>query len=159
MKEHRLSEAEIDLMGKKIPHEVHLMYTLALSMDAILFDIERRMAFFGNYYRQEPKHRVKEYLGKVKDCQDYFEAFLTPTILHGCTDPRFKDYDRTRAYSQELVRLIMLYYETVTTPEKSAEVFNLMADFGHGRNVFESGDINHFSLGCKKHEQQDDNRD
>lgn len=153
MKDERITKEEIESFGTTLPHEVHLLYTLVLACDAMIIDIEHRMKDINETYcfERENKLRLNQYLSKVSGVKTQFENFIQPLIINSSQSDQFKDYEASRVLAQELIRLIMLYYETCKENENSNAVFDFLSKLTDSRrNVFTAKDINHFNLGLKK---------
>lgn len=152
MKEDEISDNLAKRIGRNIKHEIHLMYIVSLIVDAMMIDIEWKMRSVDRTLclRHESKKRLKDWLKKVQDCKDNFETFVAPTIINSGSDDNYKDYERTRVLSQEIARLVMMYYENCASRENHAKVFDFIASLEGGeRGVFTDEDVNRFNLGTK----------
>jgi len=155
MKENLITEEDVKLLAGAISHETNLMYILARVMDTLMADIESRMQRVDVKYRikGEVKKRLKEYIHLVEQCGIQFRNFVEPNIMESVNED-WRQYERTRGYANELIRLLMSYYETCTkTNDYHGQVFDLLNNFlengKHNLGVFSVEDINRFDLGCR----------
>lgn len=151
MKETPITREDIEEMGLKICHEVHLAATIALALDTMLDDIDKRMKEVKPTLglKHECKKRYNDFTESVRMCRAQFEQFVEPAIINSGRGDDFADYETRRVFSQELIRLLMLYYEQTRSSGNHAKVFDFLASLDGGRGIFTADDINRFNLGCK----------
>lgn len=146
--ESKLSQEEVDNLGVVVPHLTHLMYMVAMVVDMMVIDVDRRLHDVNKRYglRQEVKMRMSGYVKKVKECMTYFENFIEPTIIDNGRGNQWQDYEISRIYANELARVIMLYYEKTVTKESSDKVFDFLVDLPEERHAFTASVINHYNI-------------
>lgn len=154
MKESPVTDEEVRLLGGTISHETNLMYLLARCIDTMMADIESRMRRVNRTFsiKGEVKKRLKEYTHIVEQAGAQFRNFVEPQIMMSCKED-WKEFEKGRVFANELIRLLMLYYETcLKNNGHHIEVFKLLETFIGDRNVgaFEVEDINRFDLGCRE---------
>lgn len=148
MDENKLSQEEIDNLGLVIPHLTHLAYLVSMVVDLFVMDIDRRLRDVNKRYglRREVKMRMSGYVKKIKECATYFENFIEPTIIENGKDNQWQDYELCRMFSNELARVVMLYYEKTVSKDNSDKIIDFMLSIPDERNAFKVEDINRFNL-------------
>lgn len=149
-----MTQEDLNLLSGAISHETNLMFLLARAMDTLMADIESRMGMINATYRikGDVKKRLKEYTRIVEQAGAQFRNFVEPHIMNSLNDD-WKQFEKTRVFANELIRLFMLYYETCAMNNGNhIKVFELMESLmGEGNvGVFSVEDINRFDLGCRK---------
>lgn len=152
MKEQNIDRSEADNFGKTLKHEVILLYTISLACDAMVFDIERRLRSVDRttHLKHEARQRMTQYLDLIGKLKSHYEHFIAPSVMKIGEGNGYEDYETLRVYSQELLRLLMLYYEKCDTHDKHASAFDFLASLEGGKGVFTAADINRFDLGCNE---------
>lgn len=141
------------MLGRTVSHEINLLYILSLACDAMIFDVEKRMKKVDHtmHLKNEAKMRMRQYLGLLSDCEAQFEHFISPTIISSATKNTtdFSSYEHSREFAQEIIRLVMMYYEKCPSFDNHSKAFDMLMKLDGGRGVFTAEDINNFNLGCK----------
>lgn len=147
------TDEEIHELSEVIRHETNLLYLIIRAADTIVADLESRLKKYPNNpgITGEVKLRLKQYIGLVGQTAGHFENFVEPVILNAF-EGNWSDYEKTRIFANELIRLLMMYYEKCNTCgyENHSKVFDLLNSLEDGcLGVFTDMDINRFNLGCK----------
>lgn len=153
MKENKITIEDVNSLSKSIKHKTHLMFLISRCCDLLCWDIENDLRKISHNYclQKEVKMRFSQYEDTIEKASAQFENFIDPITIHSSSSDGFKDYEKTRQFANELVRLLMLYYEKCRMNlDNHIQVFELMENFEDGSGVFTEADINRFDLGTKK---------
>lgn len=150
-KEINLTPDEAKELSGVISHETNMMYLLARCIDILTYDIESRMRKVNATFcvKKEVKKRLKDYANAIHNCEVIFENFIEPKI-HESVNGDWKEVENQRVFCNELLRLILLYYEKCSdSRDNHCQVFDLLDNFKDGIGIFTDADINRFDLGCR----------
>ena len=155
-KDNKATDVDVKSLGLMISHETNLMFLIARVLDTIMADLERQMAKVKRSYciRGEVKKRLNEYIHFIEQAGAHFSNFVEPHILNSVNED-WEQYERTRRYANELIRVLMLYYETCSKNDNNhVRVFELFEELLNSSDTnigaFRVEDVNRFDLGCKK---------
>lgn len=149
----KITDEECLRIPGKIKHKTNLLYLLARCCDLLIWSIQDDFYHTTDKLRLsgEVKLRFSQYSNIIRKAQIHFENFIEPTIIESGAGNNFRDYEESREFSNELMRLLMLYYETCVSNIKNHEkVFDLLCSFEDRKGIFTAEDINKFDLGCKE---------
>lgn len=153
MKENKITEEEMLAISAGIKHKTNLMFLVSRCCDLICWDIENDLRKINNNYKlqKEVKMRFSQYNDTIDKASAQFENFIDPITIGAGSAEGFRDYEKTRQFANELVRLLMLYYEKCRLNlDNHVQLFELLENFDGGSGVFAEADINKFDLGTKK---------
>lgn len=146
-----ITEEEHAIIPKALTHEIYLLYTLTIALDAMVFDIEKRFRAVKEsfHFEKESKRALSRYFELLQQCKAQYDNFICPSIVNVAKKTGYKSYDESRVHAQELIRLLMLYYTQCGKINNHEAVFNFISSLEGGNNIFTEDDINRFDLGCK----------
>lgn len=88
--------------------EINTLYLLALAMDRMMLDFERRMKASGQEFRRDKKFQFRQIIDGVQRAYRAFQV-LNEDIEHSCSDKGWEVLDAWYEEALEFVRLILLY--------------------------------------------------
>lgn len=146
-----ITDEERALIPRALTHEIYLLYTMTMALDTMVFDIERRFRKVNETYHfeKDAKRNLNRYFNLLEQCKSQYENFICPSIVKVAAEDNYETYEGSRVFSQELIRLLMLYYTQCGNKENHVKVFEFISSLEGGSGVFTTDDINRFDLGCK----------
>lgn len=146
------TDNEVKTISRKIKHKLNIAFLLMRAVDTFMWDIDNDLRKTNKQFGLSGpiKQRINQLDQKVQACSTHFYNFIEP-IIDDATSLQDGDYDKSREFAQELMRLVMCYYETcLRSNENHSKVFDLLSSFEDGAGIFDAEDINKFDLGTRK---------
>ena len=124
--------------------EVNVLYMMALAMDTILRDADRRMRAIGGGFKESKRTEFKMFLNAVKSAGMWGER-LCEDVAGSTAKSGYKDYDTWLAEANELARLVLLFADKSTEEGASEAVFKALESF-NGEGIVTDGVLERFYL-------------
>lgn len=153
MKNNHITDAELQGIPSSVKHKTNILFLLAQCCDLMVWSVEGDLHKLSSRFslNGDVKRRFGQYREIMEHAQKHFENFIEPQIISSGAADNFGDYEKSRRFANELVRLVMTYYEQCcANVDNHKKVFDLLCSLKGGMGVFSSEEINKFDLGCNR---------
>lgn len=135
------------MVTTKVADMNNLLYTMAMSSDILINDIEWRLKPFKAMVKQDTKRAFGMYSKCLKDADTWYERSISPVI----DATSFGDYnkvERRRQRANEYIQLLMLFIDRCYTQEAFEKVFQTLRSLPSA-GIFDESDLDRFHFKAK----------
>lgn len=125
--------------------KVNLLYVLLRSASLLVEDVDSELHKFGEHFRYDKKRALNRYFKLHRDAERQLDEFgLDEATWRGCDEDVVR-FDSALADSNEIVRLLMRYFNCASTIEASQSVFRHIATLPSSER-FDEKDIERYNM-------------